>query len=295
MEYMFAGTIAFNQPIGQWDVGKVIQMARMFIDAKAFNQDLNQWNVSQVKNMEAMFAYATAFNGAIGDWDVSSVERMSGMFSSATSFNQPIGKWNVSNVLNMSNMFERATAFNQDLSKWKVTRATSLNSMFSGAAAFNQNLGAWVFGKMTDFSNILSGTNLSVNNYDQTLIGWESQGLSQKDLGSVAPLKYCKAEAARAALISRGWYITGDQLDCSVGTDDVFAGEVKLFPNPTSGLVYIEGFPAGNMKLFDMAGKLLKTAPFNGRTIELSTLPPGIYLLHLYAKEGRKTWKIVKQ
>ena len=166
--------------------------------------------------------------------------------------------------------------------------------MFSGASAFNQNLGAWVFGKTADFSNLLTGTNLSVNNYDQTLIGWESQGQSQKYLGSVAPLKYCKAEAARAALISRGWFITGDALDCSVPTFNPEATAFNFFPNPTSGIIYVEGFPQGFLQVFDLSGRLLQAAAFNGTSVDLSSLPPGMYLLRLQANQLRASWKFVK-
>ena len=37
-------------------------MAEMFYDAKSFNQPLNNWNVSNVKNMAWMFEDASSFN-----------------------------------------------------------------------------------------------------------------------------------------------------------------------------------------------------------------------------------------
>ena len=118
--------------------------------------------------------------------------------------------------------------------------------------------------------------------------------MSQKYLGSLAPLKYCKAEAARAALISRGWFITGDALDCSVPTSNPEATAFNFFPNPTSGIVYVEGFRQGFLQVFDLSGRLLQAKAFNGNSVDLSALPPGMYLLHLQANQLRASWKFVK-
>ena len=52
---MFRGASAFNQPIGQWNVGNVTNMEYMFYNASAFNQPIEQWNVGNVTNMYAMF------------------------------------------------------------------------------------------------------------------------------------------------------------------------------------------------------------------------------------------------
>jgi len=47
MFYMFNGNESFNQPIGNWDVRKVTDMANMFSNTQ-FNQDLSGWNVDNV-------------------------------------------------------------------------------------------------------------------------------------------------------------------------------------------------------------------------------------------------------
>ena len=53
---MFWQASAFNQPIGQWNVGNVTYMEYMFWQASAFNQPIGQWNVGIVTNMEYMFS-----------------------------------------------------------------------------------------------------------------------------------------------------------------------------------------------------------------------------------------------
>jgi surface protein len=54
MQSMFQNAMAFNQPIGNWNVSKVQNMGQMFYNAWAFNQDLSGWNVSSVTNMNQM-------------------------------------------------------------------------------------------------------------------------------------------------------------------------------------------------------------------------------------------------
>jgi len=45
MKDMFLNALAFNQPIGNWDVSKVTTMERMFHFATAFNKDLSNWKL----------------------------------------------------------------------------------------------------------------------------------------------------------------------------------------------------------------------------------------------------------
>ena len=62
----------------------------MFFEAGSFNQPLNNWNVSKVRDMAVMFAGADSFNRPINKWNVSNVWNMYHMFQGASSFNQPL-------------------------------------------------------------------------------------------------------------------------------------------------------------------------------------------------------------
>ena len=240
MTGMFANALAFNRPIGNWDVSDVTNMSYMFRNNKLFNQSLSSWDVSNVTDMSFMFALtdafnnggntqmfqpgitlkanmtcmfnsALAFNTPIGNWNVSNVVNMNGLFSQATSFNQPLNNWNVSNVTEMSYLFSQATSFNQPLNNWDVSNVrdmsamfnttilfnqplnnwyvsnvTGMRAMFYGASLFNQNLGNWNISgllflhhdKYSFYSDSLSffldNSGLSTANYNATLIGWAS-------------------------------------------------------------------------------------------------------------------------
>ena len=65
---MFQKTLAFNQDLGDWQIGSVKSISFMFREAEAFNQDLGDWAV-RLGNLDQMtytFNGATAFNQALG-------------------------------------------------------------------------------------------------------------------------------------------------------------------------------------------------------------------------------------
>ncbi|MCL6294525.1 BspA family leucine-rich repeat surface protein [Jejuia spongiicola] len=182
-------------------------------------------NLSNVSSMELMFAGCENLVGtpAFNDWDVSNVTNMKDMFISAILFNQPLDQWNVSNVSNMSSMFFGAETFNQDIGNWNVSTVSNMSSMFLGAGAFNQNLGAWDISSLSNASNMLTSAQLSIENYDNTLIGWATLDVDEAQIPQNATFsggsnQYCFAEDARNDLeIMYGWNITdgGQNTQCS--------------------------------------------------------------------------------
>ena len=144
-----------NIPIGEWDVGRVTNMEKMFFSTINFDQPLNEWNVSNVTNMKGMFEGCTRFNQPLNDWNVDNVTNMKDMFEGCTSFNQPLNDWNVDKVTNMEDMFFNCISFNQPLNDWNVSNVTNMHSMFA-FSGFNQPLNNWNINNVTDMEDMFS-------------------------------------------------------------------------------------------------------------------------------------------
>jgi surface protein len=166
------------------DLSSVTDMTAMFRDASSFDGDVSQWDVSGVQDMSSLFQGASSFNGDIGPWDVSSVTDMKGMFDEASSFDQDLGGWDVSSVEEMAAMFRDATSFDQDLSSWDV----------SG---------------VEDFKEFLEGGELSPENYDALLTGWEQLDLVDGLTFDAGQSQYTSeaADARQAIVDEEGWTI----------------------------------------------------------------------------------------
>ena len=151
----------------------------------------------------------------IGNWNTAKVTTMSAMFYNAVAFNQNIGNWNVRKVTSMGLMFNGATLFNQNISSWNTGSATNMNSMFANATSFNQNLGGWPVDSVTSVQNFLANAGLSITNYDNLLIGWNSQNLKPNLIFNGGFSQYCSGESARNQIIAtKGWTIMDGGKNC---------------------------------------------------------------------------------
>ncbi|MEM6687407.1 MAG: BspA family leucine-rich repeat surface protein, partial [Bacteroidota bacterium] len=163
-----------------------------------FNLDLDNWNTANVRNMSFAFKGATLFNGDISTWNTANVFTMRRMFRSASAFNGDISQWNTSNVQDMSDMLRETD--------------------------FNQNLEAWDISSVTTMENMLFASRMSVDNYDDTLIGWERLDPGETRIPrnitfGAGNRRYCRSEIQRQSLIDRyRWTISDGNINpnCSV-------------------------------------------------------------------------------
>ena len=310
-----------------WDVSRVTDMSRAFKDRTNFNGDISKWDVSNVTNMQYMFYDASSFNGDISKWDVSNVKNMQYMFAYASSFNGDINTkkvtvnrktytaWDVSNVTNMRTMFVEAKNFNRDISDWDTSNVTEMFSMFLKAEKFNQPLNKWDVSNVKDMQNMFNDSNLSTDNYDSTLIGWSKQNVQRNVKLGASGINYCKSNFARNFWLKfyYGWSIkddgylgwlclfnffstAADNQNQTLSIDDQKNQlDISIYPNPTSGMVHIEGnFTQLKVVVYDILGKQLINKFITNHVIDLRHLENGVYILQLYDGVKLSTKKIIK-
>jgi gliding motility-associated-like protein len=74
--------------------------------------------------------------------------------------------------------------------------------IFRNASSFNQNLGDWDMSNVTNVTDMFRNSGLSMNNYDQILIGWANQTL-KNNLNFTSPTTYsCLAASSRENIIN---------------------------------------------------------------------------------------------
>jgi hypothetical protein len=68
----------------------------------------------------------------------------------------------------------------------------------------------------------------------------------------------------------------------AVGQGEVNAGDVRVYPNPTKGNIYLYGVTNANISVFNSIGnQVLSVNNFSGNLLNLSQLPKGVYLLEI--------------
>ncbi|RXM64845.1 BspA family leucine-rich repeat surface protein [Chryseobacterium sp. CH1] len=299
MNSMFNRAKLFNQPIGNWNTAKVTDFGSMFSSASAFNQNISAWNTSSGTNFYSMFQDAVAFNQPLNSWNTNNAVNFNYMFSNAKSFNQPLHNWNTSKVTSFQQMFTNAVSFNQPIGNWDVSKVNDPYGfmMFNGALLFNQDISAWNIKFQNIYSNSVTfgfkNSGLSCTNYNKFLIAlinnptWSTSAITSGSIDATG-LTYSTPQAimARAQLVNKGINIIGDTYNASCNANLSTAETSKqvrtpAYPNPTTGLIYVEAEANENAYLYDITGKLIKnmTLSKGSNRIDLSEYPSGNYLL----------------
>lgn len=91
--------------------------------------------------------------------------------------------------------------------------------------------------------------------------------------------------------------------DCNpstVGINGLTSSKFKMFPNPASDKVSVQGLDNKNfdrIELTDASGKTILTQDVNGNTMEINTslLNAGLYFVNIYDANGMETLKLIKE
>jgi len=78
------------------------------------------------------------------------------------------------------------------------------------------------------------------------------------------------------------------------GVEESFL-QIKVYPNPASEMVHIEGVEADEVMVYNALGQMVKTVQ-GSNAINVSGLAEGVYLLRITDAEGRShTARVVKE
>jgi len=72
---------------------------------------------------------------------------------------------------------------------------------------------------------------------------------------------------------------------------------IKVYPNPASDKIFIENLQSGNVSICSMTGSLLieQTVTGDKATMDIGSLPPGVYMIRIVNGSNTSTRKLVKQ
>jgi len=190
IQQMFSDANVFNNggssDINNWNTSGITNMSNVFNQAAAFNQPIGDWNVGSVTSFLQMFRISP-FNQPLSGWNigeyVNGTISMLGMFASNSVFNQPIGSWDTSKVTNINTMFQGADAFDQDLSNWVVTGITDAqNFMLNADGLSTENYDRTLSGWAQQSGDLQAGVSINFGNSQCSI----ATGLQYKEILSGA-------------------------------------------------------------------------------------------------------------
>lgn len=86
------------------------------------------------------------------------------------------------------------------------------------------------------------------------------------------------------------------RFDMQLGTDETSkTKQIMLYPNPVKDILNFSE-EVSNVKVADLSGKIVKQVSTKGKTVDISTLPKGVYIISATTKEGKANHqKIIKE
>ncbi len=82
---------------------------------------------------------------------------------------------------------------------------------------------------------------------------------------------------------------------CMVSATDISQTNIKLFPNPTNGMLQLRNSTAKEVVVYTAQGQRIARYDSPGQELDLSALPAGMYYLHLITVDAEYAARVVKQ
>lgn len=145
----------------------------------------------------------------------------------------------------------------------------------------------------------LADYRFSDNSQDYIVDDWQYVDLTT--LGDVDSLIFTLSSTDNSSFgMNTPAYFCIDDLttaDVSVSTNSLNQMAFKIFPNPTTDFIQIDGIETVNARysIIDYNGRVIDNQPLNLNQVPVYHLPKGIYLLSIETEKGRTSRSFVKQ
>jgi hypothetical protein len=172
----------------------------------------------------------------------------------------------------------------------------------AGSLTIGSNPNNFSFDIEFDTPWFYSGGNLLVeirhDGFSGTSRSVDAAGTSTSGYGSLYSACWGSSYTAVSTTTQGNFVIVNFKADDALSVDEFKENELKVYPNPTSDLLYIDSeLELSNIKIVNMLGQMVYSEELNNQksSISLSQLNSGTYLLHLETEYGVQVKKIVKE
>ncbi len=89
-----------------------------------------------------------------------------------------------------------------------------------------------------------------------------------------------------------------DPFECGIvmSVDDLNASDFKVYPNPAKNSFFVESKETGNLNIYDLNGKLIRSEyNLNGKNQVRVNLPKGIYIIEFESGKAKSAQKLIIQ
>lgn len=167
-----------------------------------------------------------------------------------------------------------------------IEKETINNASSNGETSFDH-----VMMKMLPDAN---GTNVALVDGTPTTLSftYDMASTNVEELSDLAVVAFIQNDSDKNVMQSV--YVPND----SASVDEFIFKNIKVYPNPTYGKIYIEAQETVNYSVLDMGGRTIKpekNLSNSNEVLDLNNLPSGIYLLKLSNDKHTELRKIIKK